>query len=721
MKYRTLLTFFLLTAFLGAQQKPSQEWLDRKFSMFIHFGLYSVYGGVYEGNPVTRGYSEQIQSFAGIFSDWYANTANEFNPVNWNPDSIVALAKHAGMGSIIFTSKHHDGFCMYHSAHTDFNIVDATPYGRDLMKELAEACARGGIGFGVYFSLIDWHYPQAYPISSHNADPLTPEHYAFNLKQVEEIMSGYGPLTEIWFDMGSLTPEQSKGLYGLVNRLQPQCMISGRLGNDYVDFSVMADNEYPDYPIGVPWQTAASMFNETWGYRSWQERGEMPAKVDEKIRSLIKVVSRGGNYLLNIGPRGDGSVVEFEQEVLYAMGQWVKANREAIHGAHANPFHQPFDWGDITTKDGALFAFVENMPLSRKIQLSGFEGKVKSVNVLSSGNSLPFRQDNDGLEIDLTSMPTPDIVPVVKIDFEERYDIVPPLVVKNGALTPQNALSLFGHSSLNYYAGYKSVIGYDWTFASNKQSVIPRISFTDQEMGRGILIEAEGQQQALMLGLEMITTKDDDSEDGVKILQTPTLPGEISERTEKIKPGSVQWGRIYRKPGKGVFGNVEEEGQNEVNVDSLESAWRQVENFRYGEFHAERISPRGSILFLQEIISSKEQTIAVNIGSGNAMYLLLNGEYVTAHFSPERIEQQEEMVLLPLKKGKNQLIIKFYNGFENTLHYKIEPRKEWKIYTQKLYPVSLRKSDTHKASLRSLDSPSNVSPLRLNNVRILFH
>ena len=250
-----------------AQQKPSQQWLDQKFSMFIHFGLYSVYGGVYDGKPVERGYSEQIQSFAGIFSDWYGNTAKQFNPTKWNPDEIVKLAKDAGMRSIVFTSKHHDGFCMYHSQYTDFNIVDATTYGRDLMKELADACKRGGVDFAVYYSLIDWNYPHAYPISSHNADPLTDEHYEFNKKQVEEIMTNYGDISEIWFDMGSLTPAQSKDLYDLVNRLQPQCMISGRLGNDYVDFSVMPDNKYPDYKLGIPWQTAASMFDETWGYR----------------------------------------------------------------------------------------------------------------------------------------------------------------------------------------------------------------------------------------------------------------------------------------------------------------------------------------------------------------------------------------------------------------------------------------------------------------------
>ena len=143
------------------------------------------------------------------------------------------------------------------------------------------------------------------------------------MHQVEEIMTNYGPISEIWFDMGSLSGQQSKELYDLVSRLQPQCMVSGRLGNDRGDFAVMADNAYPDYKIGVPWQTPASFFDETWSYRSWQERGSLDKKIDEKLRSLVKVVSRGGNFLLNIGPRGDGSVVEFERDALLAMGNWM--------------------------------------------------------------------------------------------------------------------------------------------------------------------------------------------------------------------------------------------------------------------------------------------------------------------------------------------------------------------------------------------------------------
>ena len=686
------LIFFLLFAasLVNAQQKPSQQWIDQKFSMFIHFGLYSVYGGVYNGEPVRRGYSEQIQSFAGIFSDWYASTAQEFNPVKWDPDEIVKLAKDAGMRSIVFTSKHHDGFCMYHSRHTDFNIVDATPYKRDLMKELAEACRRGGIDFSVYYSLIDWNFPQAYPISSHNADPLTEEHYRFNLNQVEEIMTNYGDISEIWFDMGSLTLSQSQGLYELVSRLQPQCMISGRLGNDWVDFAVMADNEYPDYKLGVPWQTAASIFPETWGYRSWQERGEVQPKVEEKIASLIRVISRGGNYLLNIGPRGDGSVVEFERDVLAGIGKWIKANAEAIYGTNANPFDQPFAWGSITTKGNDLFAFVENIPVSSSIRLSGFSGKVSEVRLLASDESCRFSQKGNSVVINLPQRISGEFIPVLKIRFENGFKVVPSTVVTGNVLSPQNATPVFGHSSLNYYGGYKSLIGYGWRVSSGKRAGSPELVYTDNERGRRLHIEIDGKTQAVVLNGG-------------------------SPRIEKLKKNTVKWGSLYRKPGRGVFGYVEEEGMAVVNVRAEDSGWEPVSHFRYGEPYSEKIPPRQSMLFLQEIESEKDQSIAVEVGSGNGVYMLLNGAYLTAHLSPWRVKFGKEIVLLPLQKGLNQLIIKHYNGYESDLSYSLQPLEEWSIYSQQLPVTRINQS----VSIRAADAESKVAPLRMNNLRII--
>lgn len=695
MRLKTVISLILISTIVSAQQKPSQKWIDQKYSMFIHFGLYSAYGGVYEGEPVKRGYSEQIQSFAGIFSDWYGNSANNFNPLNWNPDEIVALANNAGMKSIVLTSKHHDGFCMYHSKYTDFNIVDATPYGKDLMKDLVDACKRGGIDFGVYYSLIDWHYPHGYPISSHNADPLTDEHYQFNLKQVEEIMTNYGEISEIWFDMGSLTPTQSKGLYELVYSLQPNCMISGRLGNDYVDFAVMADNEYPEYKMGIPWQTAASMFDETWGYRSWQERGEVDHKVEEKISSLIKVISRGGNFLLNIGPRGDGSVVEFEKDVLHKIGIWVQQNSEAIYGTNANPFYFSAKWGDITSSSNALYAFITNTPESKKIKIEGFTGKINSVNLLASGENVPFTQNREALEINVSDISSDVLIPVVKISFENGYTIQPETIVTDRVLNSYNTMPLFGHSSLNYYAGYKSLIGYDWALKTAKRSVTPEIEFTDSEIGRKVELQIDNDVHSIIL-------KSDNKE------------------TVRTANKSTKWGNTYRKSGRGVFGFVEEEGVAVVDLNATDSRWRQVSDFKYGKVYSEPIIERQSVIFLQEIESLQDNTVAVKIRGGNAMYMLLNGKYITAHFSPERIKDQEEIVLLPLNKGVNQLIVKYYNGFDTELTYSITPLEEWQQYSIKLPSFAIKRNDIHNISLRSDDAISSVSPLRMNNITLKF-
>ena len=689
MKTRLLLLLLVAVQLLPAQQKPAQKWLDQKFSLFIHFGLYSQYGGVYDDKPVTRGYSEQIQSFAGIFSDWYADAAREFNPVNWNPDSIVALAKKAGMRSIVFTSKHHDGFCMYHSNYTGFNIVDATPYKRDLMKELAEACKRGGIDFAVYFSLIDWHFPQAYPISSHNADPLTPEHYAFNLKQVEEIMTNYGPISEIWFDMGSLTAEQSRGLYELVNRLQPECMISGRLGNNYVDFSVMADNEYPDYKIGVPWQTAASMFDETWGYRSWQERGNAQDKVNEKIASLIKVISRGGNYLLNIGPRGDGSVVEFEKEVLLKMGAWTNANAEAIYATKANPFPHAFSWGDITTRDNSLYLFVRKD--NQAIDLNGFNGKITDVSVLASGEKCRYQQNlkSNSVQISLPENPENIPVTVLKVSFEDRFTVLPKDIVSTGLLTAENAVPEFGHSSADYYCGYKSLTGYGWHFRKSGSQLSPTVFFTENEQGKNIRLTLDG-----------------------KTMETSLNP---QDSTVVKTKNAFAWGNQYRKKGKGVFGYVEEENRLSPEIDTT---WKNIGTMKYGERQQMELRSRESLLVLQEIQSSANQDAAIEISSGCAAYIILNGKYITAYFPTPGVEFQKKILVLPVKKGNNQLIIKFFNRNTEELMYSLKPLEKWTVYRMKLPSFNLNSTATHQFNVKAANPPSKVAPLEMSNIRV---
>jgi alpha-L-fucosidase len=239
-----------------SQPRPSAttvaQWQDRKFGMFIHFGLYSQLGGMWQGQKIDNGYSEQIMANAPIPLSEYAATAKTFNPTKWDPDAVVALAKAAGMKYIVITSKHHDGFNMFHTSQTKYNIVDATPYHRDIVKELADACKRGGIGFGVYYSSIDWHEPGMDHYIEGNGNPLSDAHARFNAAQLQELMSNYGPISEIWFDMGKPTPEQSNLFATTVHKLQPQTMVSGRVWNYQGDFTVMGDNEVPEYGIDEP-------------------------------------------------------------------------------------------------------------------------------------------------------------------------------------------------------------------------------------------------------------------------------------------------------------------------------------------------------------------------------------------------------------------------------------------------------------------------------------
>ena len=186
----------------------SNDWYGDKYSLFVHYGLYSIPGGVFQGEPVTKGYSEQILTFGIGFSDWYEAYTQQLDAAKFDAQEIVSLAQKGGMRSVVMTSKHHDGFCLFDTETTDYNVMN-TPAKRDLIGELAEACHQAGIGFGIYFSLIDWHYPYAVPFTSHNADPITPPHHQYNMAQVRELLTKYGRVDELWVDMGSLTPEQS--------------------------------------------------------------------------------------------------------------------------------------------------------------------------------------------------------------------------------------------------------------------------------------------------------------------------------------------------------------------------------------------------------------------------------------------------------------------------------------------------------------------------------
>jgi len=309
-----------------------------KYGLFIHWGLYAIPAGEWKGQTVP-GIGEWIMNRARIPVREYEALAKQWNPVKFDAEAWVGLAQEAGMKYIVITSKHHDGFALYGSKASPYNVVDATPFKRDVLRELATACAKAGMPLGFYYSQAqDWHEPNGVgndwdfgPDDGKDFDRYLREKAE---PQVRELLSGYGPVALVWFDTPRLmTPERAQRFTDLVRSLQPKCLIDGRLGTagDYVS---TGDNVIPSKVGGDAWETPATI-NHTWGYRKddhdWKSPGEVAFK-------LVDIVSKGGNYLLNVGPTAEGVIPPPSQDTLRTVGRWLKLNGEAVYGAGPTPF-----------------------------------------------------------------------------------------------------------------------------------------------------------------------------------------------------------------------------------------------------------------------------------------------------------------------------------------------------------------------------------------------
>lgn len=324
---------------------------NAKYGMMAHWGLYSLLAGEYRGKRVET-YAEWIQAHFAIPNAEYEQLARSFNPVYFNADEWIKLAKDSGMQYFVFTSKHHDGFAMYHSKVDKFNVVDATVFGRDVVGELAEACYKHGLKFGLYYSQeLDWHHPHgggydnfepcggvSWDNSWDYADRTKKDFsICFQEKikpQVEELLKSYGDLCLIWFDMPhTITKAQSLELNNLVKRIQPNCLINSRIGNGAYDYVSLGDNEYPTdmekiekedeaadlntivgtkfSPHGL-YETAGTM-NSSWSFKYYDQNWITPADVVERRKKLNE---QGINYLLNVGPDGLGRIPSFSKEIL---------------------------------------------------------------------------------------------------------------------------------------------------------------------------------------------------------------------------------------------------------------------------------------------------------------------------------------------------------------------------------------------------------------------
>ena len=430
----------------GAGEERMAWWREARFGLFIHWGVYAVLGGVYDGHPINN-IGEWIMNRGKIPVAEYHQVANRFNPVKYDPDAWVRLAKEAGMKYIIITAKHHDGFALFGSRASRWNVVDATPYGRDLLKPLAEACRKYGIRLGFYYSQAqDWNNPGgavARKVTSEgwaNPDSARIDAYTATheghwdpaqttesmssymdkvaVPQVKELLTNYGDVAVLWWDTPTgMTDEYAQKLSALLS-LQPNIITNDRLKRP----NYPGDYKTPEQRIpnlsdldGKDWETCMTM-NGTWGFKTADHNWKTPTTL---IHNLVDIASKGGNYLLNVGPTPEGEIPQPSIDALKIMGLWMKTNGEAVYGTKASPL-QPLAWGRCTKKTEGkstiLYLSVFDWPSDGRLVVPGI--KKGKASLLAGGKSLKTETTPEGVVITVPAQAPDTIATVIKLKTE---------------------------------------------------------------------------------------------------------------------------------------------------------------------------------------------------------------------------------------------------------------------------------------------------------------
>jgi alpha-L-fucosidase len=455
-KVISFLLFICVTCHMWAQTSakllPKDErmewWREARFGMFIHWGVYAVPAGYYKGQAINR-IGEWIMNRGKIPVAEYQEFAKQFNPVKYDADAWVQLAKQAGMKYIVITAKHHDGFALFKTDASKWDMVDATPYGKDLLKPLAEACRKHGIKLGFYYSQAqDWCHPggaaarrattegwanpdsariDAYTAAhgghwdpAQTTKPMSQYIDEVAVPQVKELLTNYGDVAVLWWDTPTdMTDEFAEKLNTLLP-LQPHIISNDRLKRP----NFPGDYKTPEQRIpkleeldGKDWETCMTM-NDTWGFKSNDHKWK---STETLVRNLLDIASKGGNYLLNIGPKADGTIPDESIERLKQVGNWMKVNGEAVYGTKASPL-KPLTWGRCTRKEQngntILYLSVFEWPANGKLVVPGIQKPVTSATLLANGKKVTTASSAEGLVITLPEKAPDPVASVIKVQLK---------------------------------------------------------------------------------------------------------------------------------------------------------------------------------------------------------------------------------------------------------------------------------------------------------------
>lgn len=426
-------------------------WRNARFGMFIHWGLYAIPAGEWGGKTT---YGEWIRNNAQIPLEVYDQFTTQFNPVKFDAEKWVRTAKDAGMKYIVITTKHHDGFCLFDSKYTDFDVM-STPFKKDILKELSAACKKYDIKLCFYHSIMDWHHPDYLPRrdweKNRTTDGADFNRYVQYMKnELKELLTNYGEIGVLWFDgewESTWNTKRGVDLYNYVRSLQPQIIINNRVGAGRSGMEgFTAGDEFagdfgtPEQQIpatglpGVNWESCMTM-NDNWGYSKYDKDWKSAKEI---LQMLADIASKGGNYLLNVGPTAEGLFPEASVERLREIGKWMKVNGGSIYGTEASPFEK-LEWGRCTQKkieNGTrLYLHVFDFPADGKLVVHGIGNEPSKIYLLADikKKNLKAERNEDALIISLPTKAPDEINTVVVLEINGEADIINPPKIKSTA------------------------------------------------------------------------------------------------------------------------------------------------------------------------------------------------------------------------------------------------------------------------------------------------